>query len=275
MRVRLRALASSARAHRGRLRAVGLVDRGRARHRLAVAGLTLLPLAAVSLALLALARRAFWASRSHAAPPTGGVPPRGSTLARPPQSPLSPTPHGNRPRGGWPPELATQRLLPGSNRAGSCSRAVVALLVAGGALGVYLYEKHRTGNIYHPHAAFVPAAGRPRCPRKARERFAWPLYGYTKNHTRFFAASPRLRPPFRTCGHRRRPAGVPARALRRALFQLGDDAVLHAIDKYTGKDCGAASSARCRPPRRPSARHGVRDRARALAELAATGGSWR
>jgi outer membrane protein assembly factor BamB len=113
----------------------------------------------------------------------------------------------------------------------------VALAIAGVALAVYLYEKHRTGNIYHPHAAFVPQPT-PTLPKKAEDRFAWPLYGYTKNHTRFFPASAKMTPPFRTVWTHWGGALLefPPVMFGNRVFQLDDDAVIHAIDKYTGKD---------------------------------------
>jgi outer membrane protein assembly factor BamB len=129
------------------------------------------------------------------------------------------------------------RLLPRSSRGRLALAAGVVLVLAGVALGGYLYEKHRTGNIYHPHALFVPQPA-PTLPKKGPDRFAWPLYGYTKNHTRFFPASARIIPPFRTVWTHWGGALLefPPVMHGNRLFQLGDDAVIHAIDKYTGKD---------------------------------------
>jgi outer membrane protein assembly factor BamB len=127
--------------------------------------------------------------------------------------------------------------LPRTTRGRLGVAGVVTLVLAGGALAVYLYEKHRTGNIYHPHAAFVPQPT-PTLPKKAEDRFAWPLYGYTKNHTRFFPSSAKMRPPFRTVWTHGGSALLefPPVMWGNRIFQLGDDAVIHAIDKYTGKD---------------------------------------
>ena len=115
--------------------------------------------------------------------------------------------------------------------------AVVALVIAGVALAGYLYEKHRTGNIYHPHAVFVPQPT-PTLPKvKGQDHFAWPLYGYTKNHTRFFPASPTMRPPYRTVWARGGSSLLefPPVMWGNRIFQLADDATLNAIDKYTGQ----------------------------------------
>ncbi len=74
--------------------------------------------------------------------------------------------------------------------------AGLVLLLAALALAGYLYERHRTGNVYNPHARFVDQPS-PTAPRAGPERVDWPLYGYTKNHTRYFPASPRLFPPYK------------------------------------------------------------------------------
>jgi outer membrane protein assembly factor BamB len=128
------------------------------------------------------------------------------------------------------------RLLPRSTQGRLTLAGVVVLLIAGVALAGYLYERHRTGNVYHPHALFVLQPVAPKLPAKGPSRFAWPLYGYTRNHTRFFAASPQLRPPFRVVWTRGGNALLefPPVMYGNRIFQLGDDAVIHAIDKYTG-----------------------------------------
>jgi outer membrane protein assembly factor BamB len=130
------------------------------------------------------------------------------------------------------------RLLPRSRNAKLATAAGVVLALAGIVLGGYLYEKHRTGNIYHPHAVFVPQPT-PTLPKvKGVDHFAWPLYGYTKNHTRFFPASTHMRPPFKTVWTHGGSALLefPPVMIGNRIFQLGDDGVLHAINKYTGKD---------------------------------------
>jgi outer membrane protein assembly factor BamB len=131
-----------------------------------------------------------------------------------------------------------RRLLPSTTRGRLTLAGLAVLVIAGVALAGYLYEKHRTGNIYHPHAVFVPQPT-PTLPKvKGQDRFAWPLYGYTKNHTRFFPASATMKPPFRTVWTRGGSALLefPPVMWGNRIFQLGDDARLHAIDKYTGQD---------------------------------------
>lgn len=134
--------------------------------------------------------------------------------------------------------MRLKRLLPASKRARIALAAGATLLIAAVGLGAYLYEKHRTGSIYHPNAPFTPQPVAPQPPKTPPKLFAWPLYGFTKNHTRYFAASPRLRPPFRKLWVHTGNALLefPPVLYGDRLFQLSDDATLHAIDKYTGKD---------------------------------------
>ncbi len=128
-----------------------------------------------------------------------------------------------------------RRLLPRSGRA-RLTLAALVLLLAGAALGGYLYERNRTGSIYHPHARFVPQPT-PTLPARGPDRFAWPLYGYTKNHTRFFPALPRVRPPFRQLWAHSLGSLLefPPVLYGDHIFQLADDAVLTASSKYTGR----------------------------------------
>lgn len=133
--------------------------------------------------------------------------------------------------------MRPSRLLPRSRRGRMALAAGALLALAAVALAGYLYEKHRTGSIYHPHARFIPQPP-PELPKKGPSRFAWPLYGYTKNHTRFFPASPRVRPPFRRLWIHDEGGLLefPPVMYGDRIFQLGDDATLHAIDKYTGRE---------------------------------------
>jgi len=111
--------------------------------------------------------------------------------------------------------------------------AALLLLVA---LAGYLYERHRTGSVYHPHARFVPETP-PKLPSRGPDRFAWPFYGYTKDHTRFFPAGPALRAPFKQLWVHggRALLEFPPVMFGNRIFQLGDDAVLNAIDKDNGR----------------------------------------
>jgi outer membrane protein assembly factor BamB len=128
-----------------------------------------------------------------------------------------------------------RRLWPRSKRVRLGLLAFV-LLLAGVAIGAYVYERNRTGSIYHPHARFV-AQPTPSLPKSGPDRFAWPIYGYTKNHTRFFPAQPQVRPPFKKIWSNN--AGTllefPPVIFGNHIFQLGDNGTLRALSKYTGK----------------------------------------
>jgi outer membrane protein assembly factor BamB len=112
---------------------------------------------------------------------------------------------------------------------------LLLLLIVGLALGGYFYERHRTGSVYHPHARFIPQPT-PTLPTKGPERFAWPLYGYTKNHTRFFPAPASVHPPFRRIwvNNNHSLLEFPPVIYGDDIFQLADDAVLTATNRHTG-----------------------------------------
>ena len=116
------------------------------------------------------------------------------------------------------------------------------MLLLAVALGALLYERHRTGNIYHPHARFVPQPT-PALPVHGPDRFSWPIYGYTKNHTRFFPAPVRVHPPFRRLWVHNEHALLefPPVIYGNHIFQLADDGVLIAINRHTGRTFWAHS----------------------------------
>jgi outer membrane protein assembly factor BamB len=126
------------------------------------------------------------------------------------------------------------RLFPRSNRVRAALAALVFLLVAAG-VGGYFYERHRTGSIYHPHARFVPQPA-PKLPTRGPDRFAWPIYGYTKNHTRFFPAPARVHPPFKQVWAHSVGSLLefPPVMYGAHIFQLADNGVLTASDKHNG-----------------------------------------
>ena len=130
-----------------------------------------------------------------------------------------------------------RRRLPPRSRRLRIALASLGVLVAAAAIGGYIYDRNRTGNIYHPHARFV-AQPTPTLPKtRGPARFDWPLYGYSKNHTRFFPASEHVRPPFRRLWVRNEHALLefPPVLSGDHLYQLADDAVLSAIDSRSGK----------------------------------------
>ncbi len=89
-----------------------------------------------------------------------------------------------------------KRLIPRSKRIRLALLALV-FLIAALALAGYLYERNRTGSIYHPHARFVPQPT-PTLP-KTRRPTASP--GRSTATPRTTPASsprpPRVRPPFK------------------------------------------------------------------------------
>jgi outer membrane protein assembly factor BamB len=127
-----------------------------------------------------------------------------------------------------------RRLLPRSKRV-RIGLAALALLIVGVALGGYEYERHRTGNIYHPHARFIPEPTAT-VPAKAPDTFSWPFYGYSKEHTRFFPASSSLHAPFKQLwvNNANTLLEFPPVMSGDHIFQLGDDGVLRALNKLTG-----------------------------------------
>jgi outer membrane protein assembly factor BamB len=128
-----------------------------------------------------------------------------------------------------------RRKLPFSRRVRWTLATLLLVLIVAAVVGVHLYQRQRTGSIYHPHARFVPQPT-PTLPTSGPARFAWPLYGYAKNHTRFFPAPSWLHPPFKQLWVRNSHSLLefPPVIYGEDLFQLGDDGVLNAIDKRNG-----------------------------------------
>ena len=121
-----------------------------------------------------------------------------------------------------------------SRRARWIAAGLVALLGAV-ALGGYLYERHRTGSIYHLHARFIPQPS-PTLPAHGLARYPWPFYGYSANHTRYFPAPARVFPPFKRLWVRTGDSLLefPPSLSGDHIFQLADDGVLSAINLHTG-----------------------------------------
>jgi outer membrane protein assembly factor BamB len=113
---------------------------------------------------------------------------------------------------------------------------IAVVVIAGLVLAGFIYAHNRTGSIYHPHARFVPEAN-PSLPKRGPERFSWPFYGYTKDHTRYFPAPASLHPPFKRMWARGGSVlrEFPPVLSENRIFQLTDDGTLSAVDKYTGK----------------------------------------
>jgi outer membrane protein assembly factor BamB len=131
----------------------------------------------------------------------------------------------------------SRRLLPRSKRTRAALVTLVALIVllGTGAFAIHVYEHERTASIYHPHARFVPQPT-PTLPTTGPNRFAWPLYGYDTEHTRFFPAPSYVHAPFKRLWVHLANALLefPPVIYGNDLYQLADSAVLNVIDKRTG-----------------------------------------
>jgi outer membrane protein assembly factor BamB len=114
--------------------------------------------------------------------------------------------------------------------------ALLILALAASALG-YNYVNSRTGSVYNANAPFVTQTSPAPLPAK-HASFSWPVYGYTTNHTRFFPASSKVRPPFRVVWEHPGTSLLefPPVIRDERIFQLADDGTLRAINKNTGHD---------------------------------------
>lgn len=115
--------------------------------------------------------------------------------------------------------------------------AVLVIVIAAG-VGIYLYERHRTGSIYHPDARFVPEKAASKTPPPHKEAtFVWPFYGYTPDHHRYLAAPASVKPPFRRLweSHETALLEFPPVMSHERIYQLADDGTLSAIDRKTGR----------------------------------------
>jgi outer membrane protein assembly factor BamB len=123
-----------------------------------------------------------------------------------------------------------------SRRARWIAAGLLLLLLVAVALGGYLYERHRTGSIYHPHARFIPQPSPTLPVTHGPARYDWPFYGYSPNHTRFFPAPARVFPPFKRLWVRTGGSLLefPPSLHGDHIFQLADDGVLSAINLHTG-----------------------------------------
>src|SRR4051812_25954233 len=119
---------------------------------------------------------------------------------------------------------------------------VLAAAVALVGAGTGFVMLHEPGNVSNPNVEFQPEPTSTPAPDVAKdpvavEDFRWPVYGYTADRRRALDVPHSLRPPFK------RIWTFPGRSLlefppvmaKRSLYLLKDNAVLHAIDKDTGK----------------------------------------
>lgn len=128
-----------------------------------------------------------------------------------------------------------RRLLPRSRRAWAGVAAAVVIVIAGIALAGWLYKRDRTGSIYHPQAPFTQQTT-PALPAVGPDRTAWPLYGYNKNHTRYFPAPASVRPPFAQAWVHNAHALLefPPVIWGNHIVQLADNGTLYALNRHNG-----------------------------------------
>ena len=123
-------------------------------------------------------------------------------------------------------------------RRGALIALGAVLVLAVMAIVGYLVLADRTGDVSNPDVEFVPEpAPRPPPAPPPPDRFAWPLYGYTKNRTRELPAPRSLKPPFR---ERWRLGGrvlleFPPVLLGRSLYLLKNNGSVYAVDKDSGR----------------------------------------
>src|SRR4051794_24344958 len=125
-------------------------------------------------------------------------------------------------------------------------RRVILLGLAGALLaliagGVAVFLAHQQGDVSNPNVEFraeptpttVPAAP---MTLRAADRFAWPMYGLSKDRRRALGVSPLLRPPFHRVWrfHSTALLEFPPVMARASLYALNDNGVLYAIAKRTG-----------------------------------------
>jgi outer membrane protein assembly factor BamB len=130
-----------------------------------------------------------------------------------------------------------RRLFSRRRRLPGLLALLVLLIAAAAALLVYFAKNDRAGSVYHPHARFVPESTPTALPKRPEDQFSWPIYGYTKEHTRFFPAPEKVRPPFRQLWERNDHSLLefPPVIYAGRIYQLADNGQLVAINKHTGK----------------------------------------
>jgi outer membrane protein assembly factor BamB len=122
--------------------------------------------------------------------------------------------------------------------------AAILLLGAGTAAALYFTVLKDPGDFSNPDVPFVDEAeptpepeGPPRAGRDRSAGFAWPRYGYTKDHRRVYTPPRPLKGPFRQVWRKRAPAltEFPPAIWRGRILQLADNGRLAVWNKDTGK----------------------------------------
>ena len=116
------------------------------------------------------------------------------------------------------------------------SLVLVGVTVAG--VLAYRAATVQPGNVVNPDVEFDEREAEPEKPEKA-DKFQWPLYGYSKDHRRFYEPPRRLpiRGPWGIVWRHRAPALLefPPVIYRDAIYQLADNGQLFSLRKNTGR----------------------------------------
>jgi outer membrane protein assembly factor BamB len=117
---------------------------------------------------------------------------------------------------------------------------VLALAIAAGAAAAILAYRAATvgpGNVSNPDVEFDPAPPPPE--PKPADRSQWPLYGFSKDHRRYFRPPRKLpiRGPWGKVWRHRASALLefPPVIYRGSIYQLADNGVLFSLRKNTGR----------------------------------------
>ncbi len=121
--------------------------------------------------------------------------------------------------------------------------SAAVLAVAAAAAGVAaLVANQPPGDVSNPDVPFAeetptPTATPEPAPKRRAKSFAWPRYGYTKDHRRTFDPPKPLHPPFNTRWKRKAPALLefPPVLTGKVLYQLADNGVLTATAINKGR----------------------------------------
>ena len=118
---------------------------------------------------------------------------------------------------------------------------LLSLILVGGAVaGVLAYRAAtvQPGNVSNPDVEFVETEPKSPDPPPADES-QWPLYGYTKDHRRYFQPRKKMpiRGPWGIVWRHRAPALLefPPVIYRGAIYQLADNGQLFSLRKNTGR----------------------------------------
>jgi outer membrane protein assembly factor BamB len=115
--------------------------------------------------------------------------------------------------------------------------ALVVVLVIAGAVAAFVLL-HKPGNVSHPNLQFTQPTTTTAPPHRSVpvDNFEWPWYGFDGGRTRFFSATPKLRPPLHV-GWRFNDGALlefPPVIYHTSLFLMDDDGSARALNILNG-----------------------------------------